>query len=121
MHRNTLGTISTGPNSITSVLPCLSQFFNQFTEVFSVRKLAEQVRQAGTHLGLHVRVDHIPNPRAENEEHYYNPKVTKLHELGLKPRLLNEILIEEMLLEVMKAKGQVDEQQLYPQIKWKEQ
>lgn len=94
--------------------------FNQFTEVFTVQQLAERVRHAGRHLGLRVGVEHIPNPRAEREEHYYNPKHTRLTELGLKPRLLDDVLIEEMLKSVMRARGHVDEQVLYPTVKWRE-
>ncbi|MBM3947532.1 MAG: NAD-dependent epimerase/dehydratase family protein [SAR202 cluster bacterium] len=95
--------------------------FNQFTEIFTVQELAERVKAAGAHLGLHVAIEHIPNPRTELEQHYYNPKVTKLPELGLKPRLLNDVLIEEMLGAVIRAKGHVDEHVLYPTVKWREQ
>jgi len=93
--------------------------FNQFTEVFTIQGLADRVKAAGAHLGLNVGIQHLPNPRAEQEQHYYNPKLTKLPELGLKPRLLNDVLIEEMLGSVIRAKGQVDEQVLYPTVKWR--
>jgi len=95
--------------------------FNQFTEVFTVEELAERVKGAGRHLGLHVNINHITNPRAEQEQHYYNPKHTKLTELGLKPRQLNDVLIEEMLEAVLRAKEHVNEQVLYPTVKWREQ
>jgi UDP-sulfoquinovose synthase len=94
--------------------------FNQFTEVFTIQGLAERVKAAGAHMGLNVTIEHLPNPRAEQEQHYYNPKLTKLPELGLKPRLLNDVLIEEMLGSVLRAKGQVSEQVLYPTVKWRE-
>ncbi|MDA2909525.1 NAD-dependent epimerase/dehydratase family protein [Nitrospiraceae bacterium AH_259_D15_M11_P09] len=97
------------------------QVFNQFTEVLMVRDLAERVKFAGAHLGLHVKIDNIPNPRNEQEEHYYNPKHTKLTELGLKPRFLSDVLLEEMLTAVIQAKGQVDEHVVYPSVKWREQ
>jgi len=94
--------------------------FNQFTEIFTVAELAERVKGAGKHLGLNVTINHIPNPRAEQEQHYYNPSHTKLTELGLKPRRLSDVLIEEMLEAVIRAKGHVDEQVLYPTVKWRE-
>lgn len=94
--------------------------FNQFTEIFTVQELAERVKKAGSHLGLHVTIDHIANPRIEREQHYYNPTVTRLPALGLKPRLLDEVLLEEMLLTAIRAKGNVDAKVLYPEVKWRE-
>jgi len=35
-------------------------------------------------LGLEVKVNNMPNPRIEAEDHYYNPVHTGLLELGLK-------------------------------------
>ncbi|PYP83837.1 MAG: NAD-dependent dehydratase [Candidatus Angelobacter sp. Gp1-AA117] len=57
--------------------------FNQFTEQFSVLQLARMVEAAGKKLGLKVTIDHLPDPRVEAEEHYYNAKHTKLADLGL--------------------------------------
>ena len=45
--------------------------YNQFTEQFSVLELAQKVQAAGKHLGLHVEIDHLPDPRVEAEAHYY--------------------------------------------------
>lgn len=95
--------------------------FNQFTEVFTVLKLAELVKEAAAKLGLAVKIDHIPNPRVEQEDHYYNPRITKLPSLGLKPRLLNETLIAEILETVIRSKSHVDEQLVYPTVKWRNQ
>src|SRR5712671_2682718 len=64
--------------------------YNQFTEMFSVRELAELVQKAGAEVGLEVTVDTIENPRIEAEEHYYNAQHTKLLDLGLEPNLLSE-------------------------------
>lgn len=93
--------------------------FNQFTEVFTVLKLAELVRDAGATLGIDVKIDHLPNPRVEQEDHYYNPKITKLQSLGLKPRLLNEQLLTHMLGTILRSKSHVDEQLVYPTVKWR--
>ncbi|HEV2790280.1 MAG TPA: NAD-dependent epimerase/dehydratase family protein, partial [Solirubrobacterales bacterium] len=46
--------------------------FNQFTEEFSVGQLAEMVADAAGKLGIETRIEHLPNPRVEKEEHYYN-------------------------------------------------
>ncbi len=52
---------------------------------------------AAEHLGWTVTIEHTANPRKELEEHYYNARHTKLLDLGLQPRLLNEELIDTML------------------------
>ncbi|MFZ0705535.1 MAG: NAD-dependent epimerase/dehydratase family protein, partial [Candidatus Korobacteraceae bacterium] len=64
--------------------------FNQFTEQFSVLQLAELVQKAGAEIGLKVEIDHLPDPRVESEEHYYNAKHSRLVDLGLKPHNLSD-------------------------------
>ena len=39
----------------------------------------------------------VPNPRVEAEEHYYNAKHTQLLELGLKPHLLGDNIVDSLL------------------------
>ncbi len=73
------------------------RIFNQFTETFSVNDLAERVQRVGTGLGMNVRIESVPNPRKEMEEHYYNPKVTGLLELGLEPHPLTDDVLAEMM------------------------
>jgi UDP-sulfoquinovose synthase len=93
--------------------------FNQFTEQFSITELAETVRRAGEHHGLEVRIESIDNPRVEKEEHYYNAKHTKLMDLGLKPHLLSETLVETMFDELAKYKDRVIPDRIMPSTKWK--
>jgi UDP-sulfoquinovose synthase len=93
--------------------------FNQFTEQFSVRELAEQVQKAGADYGLDVTVDHIDNPRVEKEEHYYNAKHTKLLDLGLKPRLLSETLIESMFAAIGKYRDRAILEHILPSTRWR--
>lgn len=93
--------------------------FNQFTQVFTLLQLAELVKDAGTKLGLSVKIDHISNPRVEMEEHYYNPRITKLQSLGLNPRHLSREIIGWMLERVLASKQHIDEQLVYPTVKWR--
>jgi UDP-sulfoquinovose synthase len=51
------------------------RIFNQFTEIFSVRELAERVKRIGDQFGLDVAIRSVPNPRKESEEHYYKPGI----------------------------------------------
>ena len=93
--------------------------FNQFTEQFSVLQLAELVRIAGQRLGLHVAINHLPDPRVEAEEHYYNAKHTKLAELGLKPHLLSESLLDSLMNIALQYTDRIDRSQLMPRVNWR--
>jgi UDP-sulfoquinovose synthase len=94
--------------------------FNQFTETFSVVELAKLVKSAAEKIGIEVAVENVPNPRVEKEEHYYNPKLTKLQSLGLKPRLLSEVLLSDMMDKIVKHKFQIDETLIPPRIRWRQ-
>lgn len=93
--------------------------FNQFTEQFSVNQLAELVTKAGEKLGLDVKTIHVPNPRVEAEEHYYNCKNTKLVDLGLKPHFLSDSLLDSLLNFAVQYKDRVDTKQIMPSVSWK--
>jgi UDP-sulfoquinovose synthase len=93
--------------------------FNQFTEQFSILDLAQLVQKAGAEVGLDVEVEHIDNPRFELEEHYYNAVHTKLLDLGLKPHLLSETLIESMFAEIERHKHRAIPQHILPRDRWR--
>jgi UDP-sulfoquinovose synthase len=93
--------------------------FNQFTEQFSVLELAEMVHTAGKRMGLEVVVDHLPDPRVEAEQHYYNAKHTKLAQLGLKPHLLSESLVDSLVNIAMQHRDRVDAALLMPRVNWR--
>ncbi|MCD6490184.1 MAG: NAD-dependent epimerase/dehydratase family protein [Thermodesulfobacterium sp.] len=94
------------------------RIFNQITETFTVNQLAEKVKQVGEKLGYKVEIQHLPNPRKEAEEHYYNPKYTGLLELGLKPHYLTDEVLEEMFKIVEKYKDNIKTHKIFRGIKW---
>src|SRR5581483_2688814 len=93
--------------------------FNQFTEQFSVMDLARMVQTAGKKLGMRVEVTHLPDPRVEAEEHYYNAKHSKLIELGLEPHLLSDSLLDSLMNIAMKYRDRVDTGTFMPQVNWR--
>jgi UDP-sulfoquinovose synthase len=93
--------------------------FNQFTEQFSVLELAKMVQAAGNKLGLAVSIDHLPDPRVEAEEHYYNAQHTKLTDLGLRPHLLSESLLDSMLNIAIQFRQRIDTSLLLPRVNWR--
>lgn len=102
-------------------VPARGEFrvFNQFTEQFSVLQLAEMVQACGKKFDLHVKIDHLPDPRVEAEEHYYNAKHTKLADLGLKPHLLSESLLDSLVNIAVRYKDRVDAALFLPRVDWR--
>jgi UDP-sulfoquinovose synthase len=94
--------------------------FNQFTEQFSVLDLARMVQTAGEKLGLTIEINHLPDPRVEAEEHYYNAKHSKLIELGLKPHLLSDSLLDSLMNVALKYRDRIDAAVMLPRINWRQ-
>src|SRR4051795_2927576 len=93
--------------------------FNQFTEQFSVLQVAHIVQSAARHIGLNVEIHHLPDPRVEAEEHYYNAKHSRLIDLGLAPHLLSESLIDSLLGIAVKYSDLIDTSLFLPQVNWR--
>jgi UDP-sulfoquinovose synthase len=107
-------------------LACLSpaapgefRVFNQFTEQFSVLELAGLVQTAGAHLGYDVRIEHLPDPRVEKEEHYYNAKHSKLLDMGLEPHFLSESLLDSLMNIAVRYRDRVDKSLFMPRVNWR--
>jgi UDP-sulfoquinovose synthase len=94
------------------------RILNQFTEPFSVNELAERVRSAAKTIGIDVKIERIPNPRKEKEEHYYNPSHSGLTELGLKPNLMSDAVLAEMLQIVQRYAARIDKRKILPRVAW---
>jgi UDP-sulfoquinovose synthase len=94
--------------------------FNQFTEQFSVLQLADMIQSAARKFNLTVAIDHLPDPRVEAEEHYYNAKHTKLTDLGLRPHLLSESLVDSLVNIAVKFRDRIDDSILLPRVNWRE-
>ncbi|MGH7609168.1 MAG: NAD-dependent epimerase/dehydratase family protein, partial [Candidatus Dormibacteria bacterium] len=82
--------------------------FNQFTEQFSVNQLAQLVSEARARHGLETAISHLPNPRVEVEEHYYNAKHQRLLDLGLRPHYLGDTLLDSVIKLVEEHAERVD-------------
>ena len=93
--------------------------FNQFTEQFTVAGLADLVQATARHKGRAVEVQHVADPRVEAEVHYYNAKHTKLIDLGLKPHLLSDVLIDSVLDKVEQFKHRVKKDRITALVNWR--
>lgn len=94
--------------------------FNQFTEQFTIMELAQSVQTAAKKLGLTVEIDHLPDPRVEAEEHYYNAKHTRLIDLGLEPHRLSESLLDSLVNIAMRYADRIRPELFAPRVNWRE-
>jgi UDP-sulfoquinovose synthase len=91
--------------------------FNQFTESFSVRQMAEMVqRVCPTPVDI---AEGLNNPRVEHEEHYFHAANTKLLDLGLQPHLLGDGVIAGMMELVERYRDRVDLNAIAPTVQWR--
>jgi UDP-sulfoquinovose synthase len=93
--------------------------FNQFTEQFSVLELAHLVRTAAAKIGIRVEIDHLPDPRVEAEEHYYNARHSKLIDMGLDPHVLSDSLLDSLINIAVRYRDRVDASVFTPQVDWR--
>ncbi|WP_067931488.1 NAD-dependent epimerase/dehydratase family protein [Alicyclobacillus kakegawensis] len=93
--------------------------FNQFTEQFSVLELAERVKRVAAEMGIEASIAHLPNPRVEKEEHYYNAVHTRLLDLGLQPHLLSDELIRDLIETARRYQDRVDTSVIAPTATWR--
>jgi UDP-sulfoquinovose synthase len=95
--------------------------FNQFTESHSVRELAERVAKVAPGIPAvgEVRIESIPDPRVEKEEHYYSAVTTKLPALGLHPHLLSDETIGHLVETALQHKHRVNVEAIRPTVNWR--
>src|SRR5271154_1945417 len=93
--------------------------FNQFTEQFSVLDLAVTVQAVAGQMGLKVEIDHLPDPRVEAESHYYNARHSRLTDLGLKPHMLSDSLVDSLISIALRYRDRIDPTLFAPQVNWR--
>ena len=93
--------------------------FNQFTEQFSLLELADLVIRQSSRLGIEARMKHIPNPRVESEQHYYNAAHTRLIELGLEPHFLDGETLASMIDSAITYRERIDKSLILPTVNWR--
>jgi UDP-sulfoquinovose synthase len=94
--------------------------FNQFEECYTVEGLAEKVREAGGDIGLDIEIEYYDNPRAERDEHYYNPDRNHLINLGYQPTHDVKAEMTIMLRDLMEHRDRIAAHReiLVPDIRW---
>jgi UDP-sulfoquinovose synthase len=93
--------------------------FNQITEEFSLTDIATRVTQVACRTGYKTKIERIPNPRVEAEQHYYNVTHRGLEELGLQPHLLSDETVEVLLALAAEHVDRIDPTALVPTVDWR--
>ncbi len=93
--------------------------FNQITEQFSLNELADTVMKQSQKRGLRVDVNYLPNPRVEQEQHYYKATHTGLLELGLEPHLLSDTVLESLMKLALEYRDRIDPHLIAPTVNWR--
>jgi UDP-sulfoquinovose synthase len=90
--------------------------FNQMTESLSITEMADIIARVSPDP---VRVEHLDNPRVEEENHHYNVVHSGLVELGLEPHLLSDTLLESLLHITKRYAYRVRPEAMIPTIEWR--
>lgn len=88
--------------------------FNQFGVIHSINHLASMIREI-----TNVSVDHIPNPRTETDEHYYNPENRRLIDLGYSPDMDTKRNLEMLIEHLDQFRDRIIEGVIYPTTQWR--
>ena len=92
---------------------------NQFSETYSINQLAEIVCKEAKWFGLDPIINPIPNPRLENEDHYYKPIHQGLYDLGFKPEVTIYDGIRSIIEQILPFKHRIIEKVIIPEIDWR--
>ncbi len=94
--------------------------FNQFENAYSITELACKVKEVAADIGLDAQIRHYDNPRAEMEEHYYQPDRQRLLELGYQPTRDIKSVMKQMMLDLMQHRDRIEAHAdaLIPDIRW---
>jgi nucleoside-diphosphate-sugar epimerase len=94
--------------------------FNQFDECYSANELAEKVSKVSREFVLEGKIWNIPNPRIEAEDHYYNPDMKHLPDLGFKPTNSLEDELRITIPKLLEYKERIEAKRnfIMPKIKW---
>jgi UDP-sulfoquinovose synthase len=90
--------------------------FNQMTESLSITQMAETIARVSPEK---VTIEHLANPRVEEEGHHYNVVHSGLLELGLDPHLLSDTLIGSLFGITKQYVHRVRLEAMRPTVNWR--
>jgi len=90
--------------------------FNQMTQSLSITQMADTIARVSPEK---VTIEHLANPRVEEEGHHYNVAHSGMVELGLEPHLLSDTLIESLFEITKRFAHRVRREAMIPTIDWR--
>ena len=90
--------------------------FNQMTQSLSITQMAHTIARVSP---IEVKVEHLANPRVEEEGHHYNVVHSGLIDLGLEPHLLSDTLIESLFEITKRFAHRVRPAAMIPRVDWR--
>jgi UDP-sulfoquinovose synthase len=90
--------------------------FNQMTQSLSITQMAETIARVSPDK---VTIEHLDNPRVEEEGHHYNVVHSGMVDLGLEPHLLSDTLIESLFEITKRFAHRVRPDAMIPTIDWR--
>ncbi len=90
--------------------------FNQMTQSLSITQMAETIARVSPEK---VSIEHLANPRVEEEGHHYNVVHSGLVDLGLDPHLLSDTLIESLFEITKRFAHRVRPEAMVPTVDWR--
>jgi UDP-sulfoquinovose synthase len=90
--------------------------FNQMTQSLSITEMAETIARVSPDK---VTIEHLANPRVEEEGHHYNVVHSGMVDLGLEPHLLSDTLIESLFEITKRFAHRVRPEAMIPTIEWR--
>jgi UDP-sulfoquinovose synthase len=96
--------------------------FNQFDAWYSVNDLAELTQRVGREFGLEPTIEHLPDPRIEAEQHYYNPVLENLPRLGYRRSRELEDVVREIFKDLLRYKRRLAARRhvVMPVVQWRD-
>jgi UDP-sulfoquinovose synthase len=77
------------------------------------------VLAAAGRAGIGARIETLTDPRVEAESHYYKAAHRKLSDLGLRPHLLCEGLLQSILSVALANRDRINPETLRPTVDWR--
>ena len=78
------------------------------------------VRAVAADIGIAAEIRQYENPRAEMEEHFYQPDRQRLVDLGYQPTANIKAVMKEMMLDLLENRDRIEAHAdvLIPDIRW---
>jgi len=96
--------------------------FNQFDAAYSVNQLADLTQKIALEFDLHPVIEHPPDPRVEEEQHFYEPIHEELPKRGYKRTRELADVMRELFHDLLRYRRRLEAKRyaVLPRVNWRE-